>query len=613
MTNMLRWLLLISVSIYVSYGFLTSIPGKARYTQERSLKRLNSAKTGADELELETSLLTELSSPKARDDVKISTIVAQLEEKGAKIERNIPPKTQNSALDGCWRLLYTSPEADATNSPIQRTVTGASFREDSLVSVFQVVNVVDSSRSFLGPGNADVSNVVCIGTEARLRVTALASTQFTPATKRIIPRQSDGRIFGLNIFGISSSRAPRDPSERIDFAFQEAGFEFTNLPFSVPYPVPFKLLGDEAKGWIDNTYLSKSLRIARGNKGTTFVLKKVPDPDSDSLAAWAVQNMARQSRRGSDKGRVRATVSRTIIFPAQLGVKGDYTELSEKLESRNPESRCFVAPLRRLGWIAGLLPSLPTADYLKGTLKPAQTLRFYCEAVDAAVEDALRDAQNAQEGKEDVQVSLNLVGHSIGGWIARFWLSEWASPSVRARVRTLVTLGTPHADALDTRLDQTRGLLSYVNREFPGAYQDGVDYVCVVGDRVDLSCDSDPADPGTGRLATSTTRVLERLVAKASYAALGGVKAAAGAGDGVIPVSAGVLPGARTIRVAVSHSNFLPTPLNTSLRLPLPWYGDVVEQVTCSTVQSRAIQYNMHIPSFYYSFVYPDLTDPNSI
>lgn len=38
----------------------------------------------------------------------------------------------------------------------------------------------------------------------------------------------------------------------------------------VPYPVPFRLLGDEAKGWLDTTYLSHSgnLRISRGNKVT---------------------------------------------------------------------------------------------------------------------------------------------------------------------------------------------------------------------------------------------------------------------------------------------------------------------------------------------------------
>jgi hypothetical protein len=38
--------------------------------------------------------------------------------------------------------------------------------------------------------------------------------------------------------------------------------------------VPFRLLGNEAKGWLDTTYLSERLRVSRGNKGTTFILKR---------------------------------------------------------------------------------------------------------------------------------------------------------------------------------------------------------------------------------------------------------------------------------------------------------------------------------------------------
>ena len=30
--------------------------------------------------------------------------------------------------------------------------------------------------------------------------------------------------------------------------------------------------GDEAKGWLDTTYLGKDVRISRGNKGTTVIL-----------------------------------------------------------------------------------------------------------------------------------------------------------------------------------------------------------------------------------------------------------------------------------------------------------------------------------------------------
>ena len=42
----------------------------------------------------------------------------------------------------------------------------------------------------------------------------------------------------------------------------------------VPYPVPFRLLGDEAKGYLDTSYVSERLRISRGNKGTTFIFAR---------------------------------------------------------------------------------------------------------------------------------------------------------------------------------------------------------------------------------------------------------------------------------------------------------------------------------------------------
>lgn len=60
--------------------------------------------------------------------------------------------------------------------------------------------------------------------------------------------------------------------KRILFQFDRAAFSFKFLPFKVPYPVPFRLLGDEAKGWLDITYLSPSgaIRIARGNKVRVF-------------------------------------------------------------------------------------------------------------------------------------------------------------------------------------------------------------------------------------------------------------------------------------------------------------------------------------------------------
>ncbi len=34
---------------------------------------------------------------------------------------------------------------------------------------------------------------------------------------------------------------------RIDFQFDRAAFDFKRFPIKIPYPVPFKLLGDETK------------------------------------------------------------------------------------------------------------------------------------------------------------------------------------------------------------------------------------------------------------------------------------------------------------------------------------------------------------------------------
>ena len=48
--------------------------------------------------------------------------------------------------------------------------------------------------------------------------------------------------------------------------------------------MPFKLLGDEAKGWLDTTYLGEDVRISRGNKGTTFVLVRERSEEEGGVA-----------------------------------------------------------------------------------------------------------------------------------------------------------------------------------------------------------------------------------------------------------------------------------------------------------------------------------------
>ncbi|XP_030447911.1 probable plastid-lipid-associated protein 12, chloroplastic [Syzygium oleosum] len=152
----------------------------------------------------------------------------------------VPDPTSSDLIEGRWQLMFTT--RPGTASPIQRTFVG--------VDVFTVFQEI-----YLRSNDPRVSNIV-VFSEAigELKVEAAASI-------------SDGI--------------------KILFRFDRAAFSFKFLPFKVPYPVPFRLLGDEAKGWLDTTYLSQSgnLCISRGNKGTTFVLQKLTEPRQLLLSA----------------------------------------------------------------------------------------------------------------------------------------------------------------------------------------------------------------------------------------------------------------------------------------------------------------------------------------
>lgn len=144
----------------------------------------------------------------------------------------------------------------------------------------------------------------------------------------------------------------------------------------------------------------------------------------------------------------------------------------------------------------------------------------------------------------------------------RAYLSEWASNDIRQRVVKLVSLGSPHnpppSDSSMSKIDQTRGLLSYINTNYPGAHEKSVEYVSIIGNGV----------------VGGITPQFDRLLAYASYLALSG--SGDEIGDGIIPISAARLPGAKEIILQnIQHSNFFPTP-GKSARLPLLWYGSDV-------------------------------------
>ncbi|GMH63736.1 hypothetical protein TrLO_g571 [Triparma laevis f. longispina] len=182
----------------------------------------------------------------------------------------------NPKLRGLWELLYQT--APKTSSPVQRFLTTSlkadSFSEsipyntDSSVKVFQEIKT-KSIDIIVQPKSSKSNN---------LTVTALSGSTSAPPPNWS-ERENDGKLLGLNVLGVSKTNTPPPPSPygdiRVIFLFDSGSFNINGL--KIPYPVPFrsKLFRDNVKGWLDHVYLSEDLRICQGNKGTTFVLKRV--------------------------------------------------------------------------------------------------------------------------------------------------------------------------------------------------------------------------------------------------------------------------------------------------------------------------------------------------
>ena len=248
---------------------------------------------------------------------------------------------------------------------------------------------------------------------------------------------------------------------------------------------------------------------------------------------------------------------RVIIAPAQFGVPKDYEGLVQQLKERG-HAEVTVAPLSRLDWLR-IVPSVFTKAFWAGELRPTPTLGFFFDALDEAFAEVDDD--------EDVAV----LGHSIGGWVIRAYVEERRE----RRVKRLVTLGTPHNPppaGFAALIDQTRGLLKYINERCP---PDPAMVTCVAGDATWTPTLFDLLQRRPWEESAKRSPLLESLVSLPSYAVLAGstdpfsIK-----GDGLIPVETALLDGCPSIVVDAHHSDFVPTALD-SIKLPetYPWFG----------------------------------------
>jgi hypothetical protein len=265
-----------------------------------------------------------------------------------------------------------------------------------------------------------------------------------------------------------------------------------------------------------------------------------------------------------------------LVCPAQFCVPVDYDPLFANLMKELGEDRvgsCRVAPLPRTEWIK-VARSLPTRDYLGGTLKNHKVLSWYFAAIEKALDEIF-----TQEGEN---AKIALIGHSIGGWVARAYLGGLSLSSspvhqlAQKRISSYLTLGTPHRSPQDAFVDQTRGLLREVELTeacSPQALKRrGIDVTCV----------------GSASLSGRFSTNLEELVAASSYFPLLGHLDDSIRGDGIVPTELAFMDApSRRIELEacpktgdkIRHAPVFPTPWNLingsapSIPLNFTWYG----------------------------------------
>ncbi|CAJ2642582.1 unnamed protein product [Trifolium pratense] len=257
-----------------------------------------------------------------------------------------------------------------------------------------------------------------------------------------------------------------------------------------------------------------------------------------------------------------------VILPGLGNNSGDYLKLEQTL-NENYGLSTVVAKVSRLDWLRNA-SGLIDPNYWRGTLEPTPVLDWYLERVNDAVEEA---NELAGEGG-DSTTTLSLIGHSAGGWLARLYMQQFGV----SHISLLLTLGTPHLPPPKGVIDQTRGLLDYVQKYCSQpVYTPQLKYI----EGAPLFGKSKPnveAVLPEAAIMNAATTSLPNTTLRARFVGQGYKQVCGQAdvwGDGVVPEVSAHLEGALNISLdGVYHS---PVGSDDAIR---PWYGSpgVLEQ-----------------------------------
>jgi pimeloyl-ACP methyl ester carboxylesterase len=262
-----------------------------------------------------------------------------------------------------------------------------------------------------------------------------------------------------------------------------------------------------------------------------------------------------------------------------------------------------VLPLQRYEWVR-VAGGLFDPNFYTGRCQPdGLGYGWYVNRLRETIEEAY------ELGGRDEKVLL--IGHSAGGWLGRAALGDgsWIlnggegnifEEGARAsdRVRALITVGAIHKPPSPASTCVTRGVLSYLEERYPGAYlaSEGIAYISVGGDAIIGSKDESTEKKGSDEVNEVYKVRGERSASTVAYTAY---KAVSGqgemTGDGVVPLKWALLEGSRNIVLdGVLHSiNEAGTTLPTdrwygSEKIVDRWLYDALEEAGVSSKQPNS-------------------------
>ena len=232
-----------------------------------------------------------------------------------------------------------------------------------------------------------------------------------------------------------------------------------------------------------------------------------------------------------------------VICPGLGNQSGDYDELVEILRARG--HAVVVADVARIDWArnaAGVIKP----SYWQGTLEPRPTVDWYLERIKRAVRD-LRETYGTQD-------KVSLLAHSAGGWLARVYIDTYDEDGDIGR---LVSLGSPMKPVprdVPGVIDQTRGILTYVDEKLRKVKELApISVTCVAGTYL------------RGRGTFDGLSSAQAFVVGQGYKQVCG--SADADGDGITPVETALMADAEHIILeGIYH-----TPLGAGE--DRPWYG----------------------------------------